>query len=405
MRALPLAVPTLGLVAALAAPPARSQTPVGPEFRVNSHTTGTQARPAVAVGPGGDFVVVWESREQDGSAYGVFAQRFDAAGVPAGGEFRINLQTVFSQYTPKVAALAGGQFVVVWASRQDGSGYGVFGRILGSDGSLGEEFQVNAWTTGHQTRPAVARVGGGFVVVWHSGDGSAYGVVGRSLDGSGGPAGDEFRVNTYTTGYQLQPAVAGTSDTDFVVVWDSVGQDGSGLGVFAQRLGVGGTPIGPEFRVNTYVTSHQRYPAVAAHPAGFVVVWEGHVQDGDSYGVFGQRYDAAGVPAGPEFQVNAWTTGTQRSPSVSAGLDGRFVVAWQSTEIAGRRYDAAGTAAGGEFRINSYTTGAQSSPSVSETAGGRFVAVWESFGQDGSGLGVFGQRFADDLIFGDGFGR
>jgi hypothetical protein len=36
-------------------------------------------------------------------------------------------------------------------------------------------------------------------------------------------------------------------------------------------------------------------------------------------------------------------------------------------------------------------------------ADGRFVAVWHSGGQDGSSWGIFGQRFADDRIFGDGF--
>ena len=46
------------------------------------------------------------------------------------------------------------------------------------------------------------------------------------------PDGDEFQVNTYTTGYQKKPAVGMGSDGAFIVTWESgsSSQDGpSGL--------------------------------------------------------------------------------------------------------------------------------------------------------------------------------
>ncbi|HUQ72267.1 MAG TPA: hypothetical protein VM165_22265, partial [Planctomycetaceae bacterium] len=49
------------------------------------------------------------------------------------------------------------------------------------------------------------------------------------------PVDPEFRVNTYTTGVQSGAAVAVDGDGDFVVVWTSNGQDGSSVGVYAQR--------------------------------------------------------------------------------------------------------------------------------------------------------------------------
>ena len=52
-----------------------------------------------------------------------------------------------------------------------------------------------------------------------------------------------------------------------------------------------GDPLGSEFRVNTYTTNDQRIPSVAADSSGnFVVVWRSDTQDGDGFGVFGQRY-------------------------------------------------------------------------------------------------------------------
>src|SRR5947199_350489 len=90
-------------------------------------------------------------------------------------------------------------------------------------------------------------------------------------------------------------------------------------------------PLGSEFRVNTYTTSYQGRPRVAADGAGnFVVVWGSVVQDGSGTGVFGQRYSSSGAPQGPEFRVNTYTTGDQRSPSVAADAAGNFVVVWQS---------------------------------------------------------------------------
>ena len=48
----------------------------------------------------------------------------------------------------------------------------------------------------------------------------------------------EFQVNSYTANQQYRPAVALEPSGDFVVAWESFGQDGSEGGVFAQRFAV-----------------------------------------------------------------------------------------------------------------------------------------------------------------------
>ena len=68
-------------------------------------------------------------------------------------------------------------------------------------------------------------------------------------------------------------------------------QDGSSYGVFAQRFAAAGARRGAEFRVNTYTTGEQARPSVASDSVGnFVVAWEGDGQDGSGYGVFAQRF-------------------------------------------------------------------------------------------------------------------
>src|SRR4051794_35540633 len=71
-------------------------------------------------------------------------------------------------------------------------------------------------------------------------------------------------------------------------------------------------PVGPEFRVNTFTTNGQAFPAVAADGDGdFVAVWASNLQDGSGYGVYAQRYNASGAAQDPEFRVNTFTPGNQ----------------------------------------------------------------------------------------------
>jgi hypothetical protein len=278
-------------------------------------------------------VVVWSSTH-DGSAYGIFSQRYASSGTPLGAEFRVNTYTTDVQIRPAVAADASGNFVVVWESDfQDGSEYGVFGQRYSSSGApLGPEFRVNTITTNPQSDAAVASdPSGNFVVAWTGQDGPSFGVFGQRYASSGAALGPEFRVNTYTTQHQYQSSVASDSFGNFVVVWQSYGQDGSVRGIFGQRFAASGTPLGPEFRVNTYTTSFQYLPCVASDPAGsFVVAWQSNTQDGSGYGVIGQRYAGSGLPLGGEFRVNTYTTNNQTVPSIAADSAGNFVVAWQS---------------------------------------------------------------------------
>jgi len=380
---------------------------IGPEFQSNTYTTAAQTNPGVAVDGAGNFVVVWQSYAQDGSFEGIFGQGYDSAGSPLGGEFQVNTYTTFRQRSPAIAADGAGNFVVVWQSfTQDGSFFGITGQRYDSAGSpLGGEFQVNTYTTFTQIHPAIAADGAGnFVVVWTSDeqDGNFYGVFGQRYDGGGNAVGAEFQVNTYTTSSQSRPAIAADAAGNFVVVWESYsGQDGNLSGIFGQRYDSGGNAAGAEFQVNTYTTSEQARPAIAADGAGnFVVVWRSFTQDGSDFGIFGQRYDSGGNAAGGEFQVNTYTTSQQYDLAVATDGTGNVVVVWTSDEqdgggagVFGQRYDSAGNALGAEFPVNGHATSDQRFSAVAADAAGNFVAAWSSLGQDGNNDGIFGQRF------------
>jgi hypothetical protein len=395
-----------------------AQIPLGGEFRVNAYTTDYQLQTSkgVASDASGNFVVVWQSYGQDGSETGVFARRFLASGAPIGTtEFRVNAQTASYQRNASVASDPTGRLVVVWESDlQDGHKTGVFGRRYDAAGTPGPEFRVNVHTTSYQNFPSVAMDdSGNFVVVWQSAvqDGSERGIFARRYNAAGVAQGGEFQVNSHTTDAQTSPSVAMAGTGNFVVVWRSDLQDGSAGGIFGQRYDASGVPQGSEFQVSSYTTENQYVPDVAMDADGdFVVVWNSYGQDGEGEGVFGQRYDASGVPQGGEFRLNSYTTGRQMVPFVDMDAGGNFVVGWSGESHDGsewgalvRVFDASGTPSGGEFLVNSYTTGIQAYPSPAYGANGTFVVAWTSLGNDGDSFGMFGQRFATDLIFRDGF--
>ena len=404
------------VICATLPPTAWAQGPAGSEFQVNSHTTDVQSQAALASDARGNFVVAWESELQDGSSLGVFGQRFNAAGARQGTEFQANVTIAGNQRDPAVASNANGDIVVAWSSQDQDApgGFGVFARRFNASGlAQGGEFQVNSYAASDQQVPAVASdPGGNFLVVWASTgqDGGGTGIFGQRFNAAGAAQGGEFPINTYTTGNQYNPAVASDGNGDFVVVWRSLGQDGSVYGIFGQRYDASGTPLGGEFLVNTYTTNNQRDPRVAAASNGsFVVAWQSITQDGDGYGVFARRYDASGAPQGGEFQVNAHTTSYQGRVDVASDARGNFVVVWHSSYqdgsslgVFGRRYDASGTPQGIEFQVNSYTSNHQRNPAVASASDENFVVAWHSSDQDASSYGVFGQRYGD-LIFRDGF--
>jgi hypothetical protein len=346
----------------------RKGTRLGSEFQVNSYTTGPQSRASVSMAGDGSFVAAWDSIYGGPPSTGfepILARRYDASGVAQGADFLVNSITTGNHLSPAVASAPDGSFVVAW------EGYG-------------------------SAAP---------------GDGKANGIMARRFNAAGTPQGSEFLVNSYTTSDQRSPHVASDASGSFVVVWNSYAQDGSGLGIFGQRFDNAGNRLGSEFRVNTYTTGDQARPVVASAPDGsFWVAWESTGQDGSGIGVFAQHFGPTGAPQGGEFQVNTSTSFDQYSPSIASNGYGFLIVTWaenvggdaSGAAVLGRVYTGAGAPLEGPFLVNTYTPSGQNAPSVAAAVNGNFIVAWNSFNQDAHDEGVFGQRYGD-LIFRDGF--
>jgi hypothetical protein len=141
------------------------------------------------------------------------------------------------------------------------------------------------------------------------------------------------------------------------------------------------------------------------HNGNFIVVWVAATPTG--YAVFGQRYNADGTTRGPEFNAATVLTYSQSSPSVAMNpATGEFVVAWEE-----RFTDGTGRGVYGQ-RFG-FTTGRQGSefavyvpavidrpgpdlfftPQVGRANNGHFLVMWRVPNTDGFSTDILGQRY------------
>lgn len=388
-----------------------SNATAGAETRVNTYTTDVQAGPSMTALADGGWLVTWLSRPQDGDGNGIYQQRYDADGNSVGTETHVSTYTTGAQSSPSVTTLTDGGWVVTWYSNgQDGDDNGIYLQRYHADGiTSGTETLVNTNTAFAQYDPSVTSLSdGGWVVTWTSQgiDANATGISQQRYDVNGDMAGGETVVNTYATANQEEPSVAALAGGGWVVTWGSDGADGNGYGICQQRYDAQGVAAGSEIQVNTFTTGRQASSSVTGlADGGWVVAWASRGQDGDDAGIYLQRYDASGATDGGETQVNTYTDADQLGVSITELSDHGWVVAWYSSVQDGgssgiyqQRYDADGAAAGAETQVNAYTTEEQYGPSVTALEDGSWVVSWNSRGQDGDSYGVYQRHYAPDRI-------
>ena len=385
------------------------------EFQANTHTSNKQENPAIAMDGFGNFLVVWNSYLQDGSSNGVFGRRFDSNCSPAVDEFQVNTTISGNQREPSVAMDAGGNFVVVWYGPGENE-EDIFARRFDPNGQpLGSEFRVNTYTNDRQLYPDVAMNNdGSFVIIWESINIPEQGkkeICGQLYDSTGSSIGAEFVINEEASDSRY-PDVAMDADGNFAVVWM---REKSSNSIIARLYNADGTAKRGPFEVSTIKFSSITQPSIAMDKDGnFVVAWDGDPDRASLDDIHARCYDPNGTAVGEQFIVNTTIEGPQQNPQVAINNRGRFVIVWDSKidpninerDIFAQRYYNSGRPIGGEFQVNTFMVDDQKRPAIAIGENRKFVMAWQSYGQDGSGYGVFGDsgQIVDSADFnGDGF--
>jgi hypothetical protein len=315
-------------------------------------------------------------------------------------EFQVNTHTTYTQTYADVVMDGNGKFVVVWRSyRHDGSSGGIFGQCFDPNCKpLGNEFQINTTTSGDQTKPSIAMgVKGNFVVTWQGPGISQEDIFARMFDPNGQPIDSEFQVNSYIDGGQFVPKIAMNQAGTFVVVWESERLAAETSIISCRLYDANGLAVGEEFEVN--IIPDCRYPDVAMDGSGnFVVVW---MQDKSSNSIMGRLYDANGLSMMEPFQVNTISFRSLTQPSIAMDNYGDFIITWDGhnkyasqDDINARLYEPNGMPICEQFVVNTTMDGPQQDPKVDMNNNREFIIVWNSeTDSDVNKKDIFVQRF------------
>ena len=287
---------------------------MGDLIQVNSFIGSPVSAPAIATLSNGSFAITWQAQDRDGEGSGIYAQVFDAVGVKAGAEFKVNSFTHGDQCGAQISAQINGGFVVTWTSSdQDGSGDGIYAqRYTATGAKSGSEFKINTSSAGSQSDASLAVLtGGNFVVTWTSADqdGSGSGIYAQRFSAAGGKLGSEFLINTDTVGDQFAAKVTALSNGGFVTTWESgaVGSEKLMAKIF-DAAGKGGA----EFQISAQVSGDVDIAALAN--SGFLISWKG---DEANTGLFSERYDSLGREVTVNHFVGTAAAETLKAPTLA----------------------------------------------------------------------------------------
>ncbi len=315
------------------------------EQRINTTTTGSQFSPSIAKLANGGFVIVWADPANAGD---IRAQIFSAAGAAVGTELLV-ATGVETQVDPVVVGLPDGRFRVLWESTGGVAAYAFF-NANGSAAPGGSSYSGAALNN----LSVAVRPDGVMIDAFELNGDLAFTRIG---------AGGVFEASaliTTTAGAQRHPDIARLNSGQFIVVWTTGATD-----VRARLLAADGSPAGAEFVVNSTAftvpeSNNPRATVTALANGGFVVTWVSVSPfPGEGFDIRARMFDAGGVPFGADFLVNTTVAGGQFNPEVVALKDGGFLVAWthnDASTVRGAQFDTTGGRVGPDFLISSGVT-------------------------------------------------
>ncbi|MCK5944738.1 MAG: cadherin repeat domain-containing protein, partial [Planctomycetes bacterium] len=365
---------------------------------VNAYTTDSQLDVATAAFADGGWISVWQSNAQDGSGFGIYAQRFHADGTTNGAEFRVNTMATNSQTRPTVTTFADGGFAIAWQDGGNGSS-SVEVRVFDATATaVSNDVSVKSGginTSNEAYNPTVMALDANrFLVVYNDENASVTSVTGQLFDRNGGKIGGAIDIGTLQGDYGQwlgQPDVSLLANGGFAVAWyddDDAGTNPQNRLRLFDSTGVASSP--------EIVLGGDGQADVATLGNGNIAVIYGNAGQ-----LSAQILDATGATVVAQFDIGAFAAGADTAPSITALSNGGFVVAWESATADGdgqailaQRFDDGGIAITDPFLINQTTAGNQIQIELIELANGELRASWASQNVDGSSYAIVSRTIA-----------
>lgn len=362
-------------------------TALGAAEQVNTQAAGNQYIPFISNLANDKFLVTWTDHNS-GMRQG---QLLDANGEKAGGEFSIT--PALSGYDRENIELVDGRLVVFSAFTAP------FGRMLDADGHI---------LPGSVEPPAnlssyvytAALTGGGFVIAASVNGFVDIGV--QAYDGSGAKIGAQWIVPSGTFNEFVVKDVVALSDGGYLALYDLVGG-----GLQALRFDGSGTTIGGTYALGSLASDISLFGDIdsARLPDGRVIVTWAQKDTGGNKQVYAKFLDSDGTPVGLAFQVNSATSGVDAFPKITLTTNGNIALNWYGDGAHRVQFfDTGGMRIGAEQVISTSVGMAHFAIanviySTPTPDGGVFYS-WR--GLDGSGEGAIGRYLQGDGTFSSG---
>ena len=326
--------------------------PVGSPFRVNTQLLGNQEKPQVGLLSEGGAFFAWEA-----GATGFRRVQFRATnsrGLFSKEETFVTVANSGEQTDPSLAVLRHGTVTVAWTDYLlDGSVKGLSARIYSPAGdALTEPFRLNQFRDGNQYGARLqALPNGGFAAVWVSDqqqDEKSIDIIARLFNSVGQPLTNEVVVSQ--KGISANP-VLGIAGDRLVIVWEQVDLKNKKTrwDVSLRVFNLGLNPLAEQVKANKQLEGDQFAPRLQGDDSGALLVWNSLGQDGSREAVMGRFISESGLFIDSEFQVNTRTFAGQLQPNVSTDAAGKWLVTWSTP----RRGDFGMDVVGQRFQIES----------------------------------------------------
>lgn len=307
-------------------------------------------------------------------------------------------------------------FVFTWqnvGSNSQSTNYILYRIFDQNNNPIATDSVANQGSTNRESlNPSVVALNnGGFTITWqsyglYSSSSSQFDITGKSFDQYGSliSSGSSFGTTTIS-GIQSNPSTIKLDNGNFVLAWF----DQNAFGIYAKLYNSNMNTIKSDFKVNTFTRSTDlTYPIALSLGSQFIITWESKGQDGSDFGIFGQLYSNTGNKIGSEFQVNTYTDGFQGNHYSSKLNQDIFAIVWESkinqptyhVELKGQLFSNNADKIGQEFRVNSYNTNSRGYPSIAALGDENFVVSWsgEGLNENSVSYGVFIKFFDTNTV-------
>ncbi len=367
------------------------------EFGVNGTTAGSQTASALARRLDGNLFIAFQTDEVAPPSQNVLARIASPTGILSAADFSVQSGLGDLETVPKLAVMNNSAVVAVYTDNF----------AAGSTGGTSTVFRIFNGTTGQapivfenesddQTAPAIAPLGGGFVIAHldqFSGSAVFNSVSVQRYNADGTTDGGQINVADSANGSPFRtPTIAALADGGFVVVWtgDVTAGVGENYDVFAQRYTAAGLTNGALITINDEADNQSNPTVVALASGGFAVAWEDEENGGTANGNIDIRtVDAVGALGALQTISRG---GRQERPSIAA-LGDLFVITYATDENGNQ--DILATAASSTALLANYNleidATAQTQPASVALFNGAFATSWTDATGDGSGTRISAQ--------------